>query len=226
MTRVAIVEDHRLLAESMEIALTLEGHDPHRIALPTGRNAEETLLSAILKSEARVVLLDLDLGATGSGLNLIRPLHRSGVAVVVVTSESGEVRQGECLEQGARIVLDKGEPLNTVLATVRRVTEGRALVPLPERTRLIALYRAERTDAWETRTRLAGLTPREKEVLGHLMLGRPVKEISQVFVVSEATVRTQVKSILAKLEVSSQLAAVGAAHRAGWRSRVGGGSSI
>jgi DNA-binding NarL/FixJ family response regulator len=36
-------------------------------------------------------------------------------------------------------------------------------------------------------------------------------------VVAEATVRTQVKSILAKLEVSSQLAAVGLAHRVGWR---------
>jgi len=35
--------------------------------------------------------------------------------------------------------------------------------------------------------------------------------------VSEATVRTQVKSILAKLEVSSQLAAVGLAYQVGWR---------
>jgi DNA-binding NarL/FixJ family response regulator len=35
--------------------------------------------------------------------------------------------------------------------------------------------------------------------------------------VSETTVRTQVKAILAKLEVRSQLAAVGLAHRAGWQ---------
>ena len=34
---------------------------------------------------------------------------------------------------------------------------------------------------------------------------------------AEATVRTQVKSILAKLEVTSQLAAVGLAHRVGWK---------
>ena len=47
------------------------------------------------------------------------------------------------------------------------------------------------------------------------MRGRSVREIASIGVVSEATVRTQVKSILAKLEVSSQLAAVGLAHRMG-----------
>ncbi len=53
--------------------------------------------------------------------------------------------------------------------------------------------------------------------LGSLMEGRTVREISRSSVVSEATVRTQVKSILNKLEVSSQLAAVGMANQIGWR---------
>jgi len=65
--------------------------------------------------------------------------------------------------------------------------------------------------------RLELLTPREAQVLGHLMEGRPVRDIAHVSFVSEATVRTQVKSILAKLEVTSQLAAVGAAHLVDWR---------
>jgi hypothetical protein len=39
-------------------------------------------------------------------------------------------------------------------------------------------------------------------------------------VVSVATVRTQVKSILAKLEVTSQLAAVGLAHQVDWKAPV------
>lgn len=49
------------------------------------------------------------------------------------------------------------------------------------------------------------------------MRGAQVREIARESVVSEATVRTQVKAILAKLELSSQLAAVGAAYRVGWR---------
>ena len=52
------------------------------------------------------------------------------------------------------------------------------------------------------------------------MSGRVVRDIAHLGVVSEATVRTQVKSILAKLEVSSQLAAVGLASKVGWRSPV------
>ena len=44
-----------------------------------------------------------------------------------------------------------------------------------------------------------------------------MRDIAQTSVVSVATVRTQVKSILAKLEVSSQLAAVGLAHAVNWR---------
>ena len=54
-------------------------------------------------------------------------------------------------------------------------------------------------------------------MLGALIEGRAVRTISKDSVVSEATVRTQVKSILSKLEVSSQLAAVGMANQVGWR---------
>nr|WP_281374640.1 LuxR C-terminal-related transcriptional regulator [Nocardioides soli] len=61
------------------------------------------------------------------------------------------------------------------------------------------------------------MTPREEAVLGELMQGRTVRDIASSSFVSEATVRTQVKAILSKLEVSSQLAAVGIANTAGWQ---------
>ena len=54
-------------------------------------------------------------------------------------------------------------------------------------------------------------------MLGALIEGRTVRAIATDSVVSEATVRTQVKSILGKLEVSSQLAAVGMANQIGWK---------
>jgi len=64
------------------------------------------------------------------------------------------------------------------------------------------------------------MTRREADVLGQLMVGKRVTEIARARVVSESTVRTQVKAILAKLEVSSQLMAVGLAHEIGWRPQV------
>ena len=48
------------------------------------------------------------------------------------------------------------------------------------------------------------------------MAGHNVLDIARARVVSEGTVRVQVRAILAKLGVSSQIAAVGLAHRAGW----------
>ena len=60
------------------------------------------------------------------------------------------------------------------------------------------------------------MTRREAEVLGQLMAGKQVTEIARARFVSESTIRTQVKSILSKLQVSSQLTAVGLAHRIDW----------
>jgi len=60
------------------------------------------------------------------------------------------------------------------------------------------------------------LTPREQAVLAAVVDGVPALEIAQTSSVSEATVRTQIRAVLAKLGVRSQLAAAAAARRAGW----------
>ncbi|MGH8890743.1 MAG: response regulator transcription factor, partial [Acidothermaceae bacterium] len=60
------------------------------------------------------------------------------------------------------------------------------------------------------------LTARERDVLAELIHGRQVNEISRLLFVSEATVRTHVRAILLKLDVTSQLAAVAQATEAGW----------
>jgi DNA-binding NarL/FixJ family response regulator len=67
------------------------------------------------------------------------------------------------------------------------------------------------------RQRFDLMSRREAEVLGLLMEGMTVSEIARARVVSESTVRSQVKAILSKLDVGSQLTAVGRAHQIGWR---------
>jgi DNA-binding NarL/FixJ family response regulator len=89
-----------------------------------------------------------------------------------------------------------------------------------ERDELVSEWARMREELQDVRERLEQLTNRESVVLGHLMKGRAVRQIAGLSTVSEATVRTQVKSILAKLEVSSQLAAVGMAHEIGWQAPV------
>jgi DNA-binding NarL/FixJ family response regulator len=216
-TRVLIIEDHTLFAESLELALSLEGYDVRRLALPEVGGSMATLRSTALRASARIALLDLDLGRFGDGMSLIAPLARSGTNVVVVTGSMDRGRWGACVRQGARKVVPKVSPLQETLSTVRRLHQGLPVMTSAELESLLAAYRSTRMITDDMRRRLDLLTPRERQVLACLIEGENVRAIAKRGVVSEATVRTQVKSILAKLEVSSQLAAVGMAHHVGWQ---------
>jgi DNA-binding NarL/FixJ family response regulator len=214
--KVLIIEDHALFAESLELALNLDGYDVRRLPIPEG-GGTQTLLSAVMRLRPRIVLLDLDLGRFGDGVRLITPMVRAGTNVVVVTASTDRARWGEALRNGARKVLSKSQPLNEILSTVRRINQGFPVIDVEEREALIALWHEQTKERGALQSRLALLTPREEVVLGELMQGHTVSDIATGSVVSAATVRTQVKSILAKLEVSSQLAAVGLANQASWR---------
>lgn len=215
--RVLIIEDHTLFAESLELALNLEGYDVRRALVPEEGGSPSALLASVVRMRPRIALLDLDLGRFGNGVRLIAPLVRSGVSVVVVTASTDRARWGECLRHGARVVLTKSRPLNEILSTVRRINQGFPVLGREEREELIGLWVEESRESAKLQERLTLLTPREQAVLGQLMLGHNVRDIASQSVVSEATVRTQVKSILSKLQVTSQLAAVGLANNSGWR---------
>lgn len=214
--RIIVLDDHALFAESLELALSVEGYDVRRIELPEG-TTPGTVLSGVTRLRPQVVLLDLDLGTLGDGVRLIAPLSKAGINVVVVTASSDQARWGDAVRHGARVVLPKSRPLNDILATVRRINQGLPVTTHEERENLLRIWHQQRSETHELLTRVGTLTAREAQVLGHLMHGRTVHDIAALSVVSEATVRTQVKAILAKLGVSSQLAAVGIAHHIGWR---------
>ncbi|WP_224274689.1 response regulator transcription factor [Nocardioides lacusdianchii] len=215
--RVLIIDDHVLFAESLELALSLEGYDVRRLELPAEGGSMATVRSLALRANPRTVLLDLDLGRFGDGANLIAPLAKAGINVVILTASDELGRWGGCMRLGARRVLPKSGALQHALATVRRLHQGLPVISREELESLLEAWARDRRTIDDLRRRLDLLTPREREVLGALIEGRTVRAISQGSVVSEATVRTQVKSILNKLEVSSQLAAVGMANQVGWR---------
>ncbi|MBM7520300.1 response regulator transcription factor [Nocardioides nitrophenolicus] len=215
--RVAILDDHELLAESLEIALSVHGYDVRRVPVPADGGAPRTLVDALVRLRPRVLLLDLDLGSFGDATVLVAPLRAAGVRVVVLTGETDRARWGRVLAEGAHTVLSKASALIEVISTVRRVDDGHAVLTPEERAELIAAWRERLAERGADEVRLARLSPREARVLGLLMEGMHVRDIAVDRVVSEATVRSQVHSILTKLDVSSQLAAVTLAHRSNWR---------
>ena len=122
-----------LFAESLELALTLEGYDARRVPVPISERGAGALVAAMVRLRPRVVLLDLDLGGFGDGLRLIPMLAKSGANVVVVTASTERARWGEAIWLGARQVLPKSRPLNEILAVVRKINNNLPVLSYEER---------------------------------------------------------------------------------------------
>lgn len=216
MTLVGIVDDHRLFNTALAIALRAEGL---RVAWPTpGTPCElDRIRDRLLEIAPDVVLLDRMLGPRASGEDLICPISKSGTSVVVISAFLDDWTIGRCLALGADACIPKAAPLETVLATVSTLAMGGSVVPAAERARLIAEFQRRRSTLVRDRAKFDLLTSREGDVLAELVAGRSVREIAASFCVSEPTVRSQVRAILTKLNVRSQLQAVAAVAAAGWR---------
>ncbi len=214
--RVTVVDDHSLFAETLVIALRTEGIRAQCV-VPRGDTSPAKLLRSIEQTHPQLVLLDLDLGVGRDGTSLVPVLVSSGITVAVITGATAAARQGEALASGAATVIHKSVPFGTIVDTVCRLRAGRAVIRRERRAELLQIHRESMAAQRQIRERFDQITRREAEVLDQLMAGHQVSEIARTRVVSESTVRTQVKSILAKLQVSSQLTAVGLAHQVGWK---------
>jgi DNA-binding NarL/FixJ family response regulator len=215
--RVVIVDDHLLFAQALELALSTAGHSTSRIELSGTPGSATTLVARVLREKPQVLLLDLDLGPHGDGYAVIEPASRVGIDVLVVTGTEDPSQWARAVISGARKVMSKTRPLSDVVATVGRLLNGLPIMSAEERRQVLAASARHRKGQEGLWARFDQLSLRESEVLGQLMQGHAVREIAQHDYTAEGTVRTQVKSILAKLEVSSQLAAVGLAYQVGWR---------
>ena len=213
---VTVLAGHEMFAEALHVALTGAGHRVHHVSTPATPVPPERLVEAVARTQPRVLLVDPDLGDHDAA-GVIRTLSRCGVVVVVLTAEIDRARWGGWLFLGAHAVLSKSVSLADLLAALRAISEGREVLAREECHRLVELYHKERSQVRECRARLEALTQREREVLAHLVHGKTVSDIAATDTVSETTVRTQVKSIHAKLGVTSQIGAVSVAFRARWR---------
>jgi DNA-binding NarL/FixJ family response regulator len=207
-----VIDDHELLAESLRISLSAQGYD---VVVPGV--AAGDVFTAALATPPDVVLLDLDLGVNGGdGAALVEGLAVGGARVVVVSGTADQLRAAACLESGACGFVSKSLSLDVLIDAVRKAAEGRDIMSEAERQELLAALRRARSERRRELAPFEQLTGRERFVLAQVMDGRSAAEIATSSYVSEATIRTQIKAVLAKLGVRSQLAAVAAARRAGW----------
>ncbi len=213
--RVAIVEDHGLLAQSLGFALSNLGiHVTVIDDLDRG-----AVMTVLRETELHMVLLDFDLGDAGLGLHLVAPITDLGLRVIMLTGETNPITLAECVEAGAVGIINKSEPFERLIERVTDVVDGRGILSTSVRENLLADLRAHRAREGERLAPFARLTVRESEVLQDLIEGKNAETIAIESYVSIATVRSHIKALLSKLGVNSQLAAVAMAQRSAWASR-------
>jgi DNA-binding NarL/FixJ family response regulator len=175
--------------------------------------SRDGVLVAVATLSPGVVLLDLDLGRDPDGtpidgISLIDGLCRSGWRVLALSGTSDEARLGQALVAGALAGIPKSAALPVLVAAVRRAAQGVEVMHAERRRRLVEAHLREQDRGRTLGRLLEKLSERERAVLDRLAQGRRAQSIAEEFVVSVTTVRTQIRAILGKLEVGSQLEAV------------------
>lgn len=208
---VLVVDDHELVRAALVGSLREEGISAYACT--------QVSISGILAEAATlppgVVLLDLDLGVGPGGehidgIDAIKHLRATGWTVVVLTGSPGPRagRIAAAVAAGAVGQVPKVSSFEKLIGMVRQAVVGAPLMSQEERRAWLDRDRAERSVVARKAELLSRLTARERFVLEQLATGRRAAEIATESVVSVTTVRSQIRAILIKLEVGSQLGAV------------------
>lgn len=212
--RVALVEQYAMVAETFMLAVR-----PICTPIPVlvgPQSSGDEIAGAVLAVRADVAVLHLHDTVPDHELP-VEQLAAAGVTAVVLADHADDARFGHFIERGAEAALSTEMGLRRLVGVISRVRAQEAPMAPDELTRLRDAARERGPRSVAAANGLRRLSVREGEILRYLMAGLAPAEIARRDFVAEATVRTQVRSVLAKLGVSSQLAAVAVAYRSGWR---------
>ena len=206
--RVAIAEDHRVVADALATMLGFEdGYDIVGVVTTAG---EIAALAATRRPD--VVLMDVGL-AEGDGIEATRAVldaHPSCRVLVLSMHDDAET-VAKAIGAGAAGYLPKNTTRAELLEALDAVTAGAGyLHPSVTGTFLERI----RPLAQEVSSP-SSLTVREHEVLEHLVDGQSTRQIAAALAVSEETVKTHLTRVYQKLGVTDRVQAVATALRAG-----------
>jgi DNA-binding NarL/FixJ family response regulator len=202
---ILIVDDHPLTREALAALLVQNGFDV------AGQAADgETAVRQAGELGPDLILLDLSMPGM-NGLEALPQLRAAAPAaeVVVLTASGTEENLLGAIRGGAAGYLLKSEPPERIVEFLRGVARGEAALSGSVARRLLETVRE--TGGRETGipdSIAAALTAREVEILLLLDDRLETDEIAKRLFISEHTVRSHVKSILRKLDVSSRRDAV------------------
>jgi DNA-binding NarL/FixJ family response regulator len=201
MTKVAIVEDNRVIRESfIEFLHT----DPEFTCVCACATAEEAL-KQIPKCHPAIVLMDIQLPNL-SGIECTAQLKQlmPELQIIMVTVYEDTDRIFKALRAGACGYLLKRCTPQELIAAVHEVRQGGAPMSREIARKVISSFREPLMAAAD----VEGLSPRELEILELLSAGYPNKEIAERVGLSDGTVRWHLRHVYHKLHVRSRMEAV------------------
>ncbi|HJC28958.1 MAG TPA: response regulator transcription factor [Candidatus Dietzia intestinipullorum] len=179
----------------------------------------DTALDLLGTLDADVVLMDVRMPRM-DGVEAARRISEAGgPRVLVLTTFDLDEYAYDAIRAGASGFLLKDSPLEELLAAIRHVHRGDAVVAPSTTRRLLDRFAAERPDDVRVARRdeesLSALTDREREVLQLIAAGLSNGEIAGRLVIAESTVRVHVGRMLTKLGLRDRVQAVVMAYRVG-----------
>jgi DNA-binding NarL/FixJ family response regulator len=208
--RVLVVDDQDLVRAGF--CVILDAADGIAVVGEAGNGAD-----AVAQAQAHVpdvVLMDIRMPGM-DGLEATRLITGLGPKVVMLTTFDLDEYVYEALRAGASGFLLKDAPRHDLIAAVRAAAAGDALLA-PSVTRLLVEAFTRKPPAMApSPSALASLTARERDIVRLIARGRSNAEIAADLVVSEATVKTHVGHVLAKLGLRDRVQAVILAYETG-----------
>ncbi len=170
---VHVVDDNAGLRETICHLLKIEGFQVR------AHSSAREFLSSVRAEDGGCVLADLVMPEM-SGLQMLAEMKRLrlSIPVVVITGEGSVAHAVEAMKLGAAEFIEKPFGEKTLLAVVRAALAGNRQAP-EERSKIRAI-----------RSRLAALTPRQREVLAALLQGQPNKRIASTLGLSVRTIES------------------------------------
>ncbi|MFC8304032.1 response regulator [Specibacter sp. NPDC057265] len=198
---VLLVDDHMVVRSGLKALL---GTQPELLVVAEAASGEEALL-AVREHQPDVVMMDLAMGSGMDGIETIKQLRRlnSQQLILVFTTYDSDADIVRSVDAGAMGYLLKDAAPEEIFAALRGAAQGKSVMSPPVASRLFQQLR----NPGEV------LTSREAELLSLLIEGLSNKALSQRLFISEATVKTHLAHIYAKLGVDTRAAAIATAIR-------------
>ncbi|MBO0683891.1 MAG: response regulator transcription factor [Actinobacteria bacterium] len=212
-----IVDDHQMVVQALMLALSRE---PDIDVVATAATVREAVQQAE-RVHPDLVLVDYYL-PDGTGADAVRAMveARSGTSspepkFVFLSADRSDSAVLSALEAGASGYLIKSDPLDQLVAAVRRAGEGEILLQQTELVALLGRQRELQRQKSEQQRVESGFTDREREILDLMAAGLDNRTIANRLHLALSTVRWYVQILLEKLEVHSKLGAVAKAAELG-----------